>query len=206
MTSFFFLVSPILPHGFWLLRVWFWCIYGQVSEFVLLGFHGASQICRLFFIISGSFQPLPLQEFCPFSVSFPSGTPVTCISAYVTLSYRSVFDFVSPFCSLDCIFQFFVFAYSFFCLKHHSVILFSSLDMVFFNSLSILIIAGLKSLSTTKIQSLGFLRHSFSLFLFSCVYAILCFFTCLMFLLNTRCFEYYNVELWKYQICCWCLL
>lgn len=114
--------------------------------------------------------------------------------------------FVSPFCSLDCMFQFFAFAYSFFCLKHHSVILFSSLDMVFFNSLSKLIIAHLKSLSRTKIQSLGFLRHSFSWFLFSCVYTILCFFTCLVFLLNTRCFEYSKVELWKYQICCCCLL
>lgn len=66
MTSCFFLVAPILPHRFWLLIVWFWCIYGQVSEFVLLGFHGASQTCRLFFINFRKFSAFTSSRILPF--------------------------------------------------------------------------------------------------------------------------------------------
>lgn len=105
--SCFFLVAarvPLTGFGFWQLD--FDVFIGRISEFVLLGFHGALQICRLFFINFGKFSAFTPSQTLPFLGLLSFWNSYYVHNGIMMVSHRSVFDFLCfPFCSLGGIFQ-----------------------------------------------------------------------------------------------------
>lgn len=65
------------------------CLCVDVFEFILLGFHGASWVCRLmFFIIFDGFLAIISSNIlsAPFSLSCPFGIPIMSITSHDSTS------------------------------------------------------------------------------------------------------------------------
>lgn len=105
MVSCFFLVASRLPHGFWLLTVWLWCIYVGSLNLSYLNFMELLEQWQIVFhqLWQGFNLYLFNNSALPLS---PCGTPIMCTLAYIMVPHRSVFNFLSCFfCSLDCMVQ-----------------------------------------------------------------------------------------------------